>query len=136
MNRILGIDFGTKRFGFALGDAATGVAVPLDVVELAGADTVQLIQDMVRQDGYDHIVIGEARTADGEATSMSKRAAVFARALEDVGMTVTLVNEHLTSRASDALAEETGSPLHDDALAAMLIVQEFLHNQLHKGHVL
>ncbi|PIR47573.1 Holliday junction resolvase RuvX [Candidatus Uhrbacteria bacterium CG10_big_fil_rev_8_21_14_0_10_50_16] len=130
MKRILGIDLGTKRLGFALGEPVTGMAVPLDVVELNGQDPVQLVADMVREDGYDFIVMGEARTADGEATPMSERAAAFAKELQDAtGVTVALVNEHLTSRASDTLAEEAGRSRHDDALAAMLIVQEFLNER-------
>src|SRR3989338_6851195 len=129
MTRVLGVDFGTKRLGFALGDPFTKVAVPLDVVELRSQDPVTLVAAMVKQDGYDQIVVGTARTADGEATSMSERAEAFAKALsEATGVPVALVNEHLTSKASDALAQEADRPGHDDALAAMVIVQEFLNN--------
>ncbi|HBU27916.1 TPA: Holliday junction resolvase RuvX [Candidatus Uhrbacteria bacterium] len=131
MKRILGIDFGTKRLGFALGEPVTGVAVPLDVVELHGRDSVAIVAQMVKADGYDYIVLGEARTADGESTPMSERVELFARRLrEATGVEVSLVNEHLTSRASDTLAEEAGSSSHDDALAAMLIVQEFLNERV------
>ena len=130
MTRILGIDLGTKHLGLALGDPITGIAVPLDVVEIEGTDPVKVIWGMVQQDGYDHIVIGEARTADGESTPMSERAEAFAKSVEQVtGVSVTLVNEHLTSKVSDMLAEEAGKGVHDDALAAMLIVQEFLNER-------
>lgn len=130
MTRILGIDLGTKRLGLALGDPITGIAVPLDVLEIENTDPVKVVWGMVQQDGYDHIVIGEARTADGEPTPMSERAEAFAKNVEQVtGVPVTLVNEHLTSKVSDMLAEEAGKGMHDDALAAMLIVQEFLNEQ-------
>ncbi len=128
MTRILGIDYGTKRLGFALGDPLTGIAVPLDIVELDGRDPVEIVSRMVKEDGYDQIVIGTPRTVDGEPTRMSESVDIFAKhvgAMTDVN--VTLVSEHLTSKISDQLSDEVGSRRHDDALAAMLIVQEFLN---------
>ncbi|HJN84701.1 MAG TPA: Holliday junction resolvase RuvX [Patescibacteria group bacterium] len=128
MKRILGIDFGTKRLGFALGDPMLKLAVPLEVVELGDKDPVKLIWSMVEEDGYDHIVIGTPLTSDGEATDMSLVVDEFAKSVKSItGLDVTLINEHLTSKASDQLADESGSGRHDDSLAAMLIVQEFLN---------
>jgi len=129
MTRILGIDFGTKRLGFALGDPALKLAVPLEVVELDGRDPVKVVWAMVEEDGYDHIVIGTPRTSDGDSTDMSDIVETFAKSVESItGVDVTLVNEHLTSKISDQLAHEVGGGgRHDDALAAMIIVQEFLN---------
>ena len=128
MKRILGIDFGTKRLGFALGDPMLKLAVPLEVVELGDKDPVKLIWSMVEEDGYDHIVIGTPLTSDGEATDMSLVVDEFAKSVKSItGLDVTLINEHLTSKASDQLADESGSGRHDDSLAATLIVQEFLN---------
>lgn len=127
MTRILGIDFGTKRMGFALGDPVLKLAVPLEVVELDGRDPVKVVWSMVEEDGYDHIVIGTPRTSDGEFTDMSNIVEAFARSVESVtGVAVTLVNEHLTSKSADYLADESGGRKHDDSLSAMMIVQEFL----------
>ncbi|MBT6254422.1 Holliday junction resolvase RuvX [Candidatus Uhrbacteria bacterium] len=128
MKRILGIDFGTKRLGFALGDPMLKLAVPLEVVELGDKDPVKLVWSMVEEDGYDHIVIGTPLTSDGDSTDMSLVVDEFAKSVKSItGLEVTLVNEHLTSKASDQLADESGSGRHDDSLAAMLIVQEFLN---------
>ena len=128
MKRILGIDFGTKRLGFALGDPMLKLAVPLVVVELGDKDPVKLVWSMVEEDGYDHIVIGTPLTSDGDSTDMSLVVDEFAKSVKSItGLEVTLVNEHLTSKASDQLADESGSGRHDDSLAAMLIVQEFLN---------
>ncbi len=129
MKRVLGIDYGSKRLGFALGDPLTGVAVPIDVVELNGADPIKLVWGMIERDGYDHIVVGTPLSSDGEETKMSVRVGKFAEGLRQVAnIEVTLINEHLTSKVADMLAQETGSSKHDDALAAMLITQEFLNS--------
>lgn len=126
MTRVLGIDFGTKHIGLALGDPLTGVAVPLDVVNVEGQDVVKIIWAMIQNDGYDQIVVGTPLSEDGEATDMSAKVEVFAESLRQVsGVAVDLVNERLTSKVSDMMAREVGGE-HDDALAAMLIVQEFL----------
>ena len=104
------------------------LAVPLEVVELGDKDPVKLVWSMVEEDGYDHIVIGTPLTSDGDSTDMSLVVDEFAKSVKSItGLEVTLVNEHLTSKASDQLADESGSGRHDDSLAAMLIVQEFLN---------
>ena len=127
MQRILGVDYGTRYFGFALGDGLTGSAVPLEVVEVSNTDPIKLIWGMVDADGYDTIVLGTPRNADGEETEASKKVEAFAKQLEEVvGVKVHLVSEHLTSKISDQLAHESGEE-HNDALAAMLIVQEYLN---------
>ncbi|OGL71746.1 hypothetical protein A3C17_02925 [Candidatus Uhrbacteria bacterium RIFCSPHIGHO2_02_FULL_53_13] len=125
MTRVLGIDFGTKRLGLAFGDPLTGVAVPIDTVELHGNDPVKVVWGMIERDGYDHVVVG----APSDPTSKLHQAVVaFAKQLRNVsGITVTLVDEHLTTNIADQLAREHGGASHDDSLAAMLIVEEFLH---------
>lgn len=135
MKRILGIDFGTKRLGFALGDPMLTLAVPLEVVELDGRDPVKVVWSIVAEDGYDHIVIGTPRSSDGDSTDISNRVEEFAKSVESVtGVDVTLVNEHLTSKISDQLSHELGGGgRHDDALAAMIIVQEFLNELVMKN---
>ena len=129
MSRILGIDYGTRYLGFALGDVATGVAVPLDVVEISNQDPVKIVWAMVEEDGYDKVVVGEPKSIDGEETEGSAAVAKFVASLSQVvNVPVELVSEHMTSKVSDMLAAEAGSTKHDDALAAMLIVQEYLND--------
>lgn len=126
MKRILGIDFGTKRLGLALGDPRTKVAVPMDTVELHGADPVLLVADMVERDHYDHVVVGAPMEADSRVRASVLK---FAKSLEEIsGVEVSLVDEHLTSKVADIIAKEHGGKEHDDALAAMLIVEELLHS--------
>ena len=127
MTRILGIDYGTKHIGLALGDPLTGLAVPLEVIDVDGKDAVKAVWAMIDADGYDHVVIGTPLSQDGETTKMSEQVEKFAESLRQVsGVNVDLVNERLTSKVSDMMAREVGGE-HDDALAAMLIVQEFLN---------
>lgn len=125
MKRILGIDFGTKRLGLALGDPVTKVAVPMDTIELHGADPVLLVADMVERDHYDHVVVGAPMEADSRVRASVLK---FAKSLEEIsGVEVSLVDEYLTSKVADMIAKEHGGREHDDALAAMLIVEAFLN---------
>lgn len=126
--RLLGIDFGTKHLGFALGDPVTGIAVPLKSVTLNGEDPVKLVWGFVQQEGFDYIVVGSPKRADGAKTPMSERVEAFAKQLQGVtGLPVDLIDESHTSKVAAQLAEEAKKDVHDDALAAMLIAQAFLN---------
>jgi len=131
MNRILGVDYGTKRFGFAFGDASTRVVVPLDIVELDGRSGVDVVSKIVLAEDYDGVVVGVPFSADGDMNPQSMRVLQFVDELRDaLDVEVGIVSEHLTSRAADMLAETVGACLHDDSLAAKLILDDYFESVL------
>ncbi|MBI2476671.1 Holliday junction resolvase RuvX [Candidatus Uhrbacteria bacterium] len=128
MNRVLGIDFGTKRIGLAFGDVATCVAVPLETLDVKGQDAVVRIAEIVTRDHYDHVVVGLPLDADAKDSPMSERVRAFASRLQEAThVPVSFVSEYLTSKSAEDLARREGLKGHDDALAAMLIVEAFLN---------
>ena len=125
--RILCIDFGTKRLGFALGDSATKIALPMDTVELNGRDAVMIARKHVDAERPDEIVVGLPLDADGNRTEACAPVERFIHALQEVvNAPIRTQSEHLSTKMGDVMATDAGSALHDDAMAAMVILQEYL----------
>jgi putative Holliday junction resolvase len=126
--RILGIDYGDKKIGLAFGDSEAQVAVPLDVVPNAGADTIRVFSQRVKSEGIDVIVVGVPLSTGGHhSPKQLEKTRAFIRELEGI-VTIPVVeeDESYTTAESIRLQREEGSPAQEDALAAMLIVQSYL----------
>lgn len=126
--RILGVDYGLKKIGLAMGDAAIRVASPCEIwvhsgdeEEMAG----RLSAFAIRED-IERIVVGVPRKSDGELTEQGKRHEAFVSHLRSsTGVPVVTVDESFTSKESRRLQDETGTDAPEDALAAMLILEEY-----------
>lgn len=126
--RILGIDFGDKKIGLAFGDSDARVAVPLDVVPNVGAETIRVFATKVNAEDIDVIVVGVPLVTGGNhSTAQLEKTRRFISALEGaVSIPVVEVDESYTTAESIRLQREEGSQAQEDALAAMLIVQEYM----------
>lgn len=127
--RYLGVDYGLSTIGLALGDEG-GEAYPIEEIGVAGA--IPAILKIVVDDGVDEIVIGVPVDVEGEPTQQSELTKQFigllSDALGDAGMEMPIheVDERNTSQESRRLQQETGTMEGKDALAAMLILKDFL----------
>lgn len=126
--RILGIDYGDKKIGLAFGDSDARVAVPLDVVSNAGDETIRVFSERVKSENIDVIVVGVPLSVGGHhGPQQLEKTREFIRALKSsVAIPVEEVDESYTTAESIRLQKEEGSKAQEDALAAMLIVREFL----------
>ena len=127
--RYLGIDYGLKKIGLALGDDGSGVAAPIEVIQNHGREAViKLLRLLVEEEDIDAFVIGIPWRPEGLQESPQKQKNEdFAQALkEGTGLPVHLMNEQFTSVESRRLQAEQGADAEEDALAAMLILQEYL----------
>lgn len=140
--RALGIDYGERRIGLALSDATGLLASPWKQMRNDGnvgsaarrlAEEVRLLQ--AQDDGLDAVVIGLPRRLDGSATEQTPRVQELAALLAAaITAPITLQDERLTSHEADELLAQRE---HDwrkrkqqvDALAAALILQDFLDHQ-------
>lgn len=123
--RYIGIDYGTKRVGWATADEETGIAVPRGVI--GRTNDVQLLTEIAALIGGEHadlLVVGLPLGHDGGETEMSALVRAFAeKAKEKLGVPVVVENELLTS--SIAAQSSTGDE-HIDAASAALILQSYL----------
>jgi putative Holliday junction resolvase len=121
--RYLGIDYGEKRIGLALGDDTTRVASPFRVIgsihELAG---------IIREEGVGALVIGMPhRLAEkGEKGWMQKKVEMF---MDNIGKLIEIkmitVDERLSTKGAQALEGTKKTKAPKDAISAMLILQNY-----------
>ncbi len=126
--RILGIDYGDKKIGLAFGDSVARVAVPLDVVPNLGKETLRVLAKKVSAEDIDCIVVGvPLSTGSHHSSKQLEKTRAFIKALESVvSIPVVEEDESYTSAESIRLQREEGAQAHEDALAAMLIVQAYM----------
>lgn len=127
--RYLGIDYGLKKTGLALGDDETNLALPLTIVRgLSDAELIERICSIVHEECIGEILIGLPQRSREELPTIESRIRVFAQHVHDVvKVPLRFVSERWTSKeARTLLGRHTAKD--EDAVAAMLIVQSVLQS--------
>lgn len=128
----LGIDHGTKRIGVAVGDTASKIATPLEVLAAAPQErAIERIGELARQYQAEGIVVGLPLNMDGsegpQAALARRMAGQIAGAL---GLPVRLFDERLSSFAADqalsGLLTRGKKKARQDAVAAAAMLHDFL----------
>lgn len=132
--RALGVDFGTRRIGYALSDELGWVAEPLEVWtrKKLEEDLAHLVA-LVAKHEVRRIVIGMPYRLDGSTGDSAERAQAFVDAVRGAlpSLPITTRDEALTSWAAEEKLKERGVKPQDrkkwlDAYAAAVILQEDL----------
>ncbi len=126
--RMLGIDYGEKKIGLAMGDTDLCIASPLEVWKHEGNEETLISRFLVFADKEDAggIVVGIPKNSLGEDTKRGMVHRRFvARLKARTSLPVFEVDESFTSSESRRLQREFGSDVPEDALAAMLILEEY-----------
>jgi len=141
--RILAIDPGEKRIGVAAADLRTRVAVPVTTID-AGADPVEAVTQLAREQDAQVLVVGLALTLSGALGPQAQRAQALADALAGrLDIPVHTWDERLTSAEARHRLPRPGRrpartgwstrkrrPKGDlDAMAAAIILQAYLDSQ-------
>lgn len=128
---LIGIDFGERRVGVAVGETATGLAHPVAAITQPSTEgRLAAIGRLVAQWHPAGFVVGQPKHADGTEHPVARMAARFARRLESrFRLPVAFVDETLSSaEAAQRIREAGGSgrKADVDAHAAAVILQSFL----------
>ncbi|RMN24161.1 putative Holliday junction resolvase [Pseudomonas coronafaciens pv. zizaniae] len=131
---LLGIDYGTKQIGVAVGQAITGQARELCTLKAQnGVPDWDKVQALITEWKPDAIVVGLPLNMDGTPSDMSARAEKFSRRLNGrFGVTVYTHDERLTTFEAKgermARGGQKGSYRDNpvDAIAAALLLQGWL----------
>ncbi len=133
MERILGIDYGERRMGTALGDTLSGMAMPLVTVPVdSDATAVAAVVALCREHGIGRIVVGLPLNMNGSRGEMVERVERFLTLLRGL---VTVPVETCDERLSSGLVERvlleadmSRSRRKEvrDKLAAQVILQGYL----------
>ena len=140
----MGIDFGLKRMGFAVGNTMTRTAQPLAHVNChkTGPDWAQ-IRSHIEEWQPAVVVIGLPVSLQGDETEMSRMARKFGAELgKRFGIAVAFTDERLTSNEADRIIRErtpegrkieSGRSGTRDSIAAQLIVQTYMEDNRAHG---
>jgi len=154
--RILALDYGRTKIGFAMADSVARIAEPFDVMERVNRnEDMRRLRELVHQKQVKQIVVGLPLRLDGTRGEMADEVTGFAeRVRKQVGVPVDLVDERLTSwEAERILEEELGRRIKPpesqhgrrkavrpgdgkysvDAVAAMVILREYLSGESSTG---
>ncbi len=135
---VLAFDFGAKRVGVAVGDAALKLAHPLTVIHGEGsAQRFQAIAALVREWHPVLLVVGAPVREDATPHPMEARCRRFARRLAGrFALPVVLMDERLTSwAAEDALRRAGASPEKRRALLDAAAAQTVLESYFAEPHL-
>ncbi|AWT48202.1 Holliday junction resolvase RuvX [Psychrobacter sp. YP14] len=140
---LLGLDYGVKKMGMALGNTVTQDARPFDILAMnngqpADWDNLLGIIDTWR---IGRVVVGLPLNMDGSSSMIAKRAHKFARRLahrlmeQRIHVPVQLFDERLTSVEAREMAWELGLIKNErdpiDDISACLLLQSYLANPDH-----
>ena len=127
--RILGIDPGGRRVGFAVSDPLGITAQGLETFDTrSGVDLVEYIAGLAAQYAVEEIVVGYPLGLRGQQGASTEKAATLARTIgERLGLRVTLWDERFSSEEAKRVLRGTRAAKSAvDKLAAVVILQSYL----------
>jgi putative Holliday junction resolvase len=134
LQTLLGFDFGIKRIGIAVGQSITGTATALCTINTRhGKPDWDRICGLIEHWRPDALVVGLPLHDDGSDSNLSKAARRFAQQLENrYRLPVHPMDERLSSHAAKQFMRQSTSKQEVDAVAAMIILQNWLEIQAHE----
>lgn len=131
--RILGVDYGTRRLGFAVSDPDGILAVVLGTADVrSDAEAVARVRERCEETGAVRVVVGLPVRTSGVPGDMAARVQAFAdRVAGEIGVPVETWDERLTtSMAERALLDADVSRAKRrrvrDKMAAQILLQGYL----------
>jgi putative Holliday junction resolvase len=126
---VLAFDFGLKRIGVAVGEAALGTSHPLGAIAGEGDAPFEAIAKLIGEWHPAQLVVGVPTNVQGTAHEMTRRAERFARRLEGrFRLPVARVDERFSSVEAESRLRGTRAGKKEvDAVAAQLILEQFFH---------
>ncbi|HVS70425.1 MAG TPA: Holliday junction resolvase RuvX [Phycisphaerae bacterium] len=132
--RLIGIDYGGRRTGIAIGETETRLALPFEMYEgLTDDQLAQAIAALVAREHIDTVVIGIPLHADGSISRQSKLTERFLLTLRqtlDPAIPIHRASEYLSTHGAEGKLAghftRNQKRQRVDALAAANILQDFL----------
>ena len=136
--RLLGVDLGDCRTGIAVGDEASGTAMPLTVLEVPrGDELLRSLVQLVKTHAPDAIVMGLPMNMDDSEGPRAVLTRSFGSMLSDAtGCPVHMHDERLTSFEAEQRMRGTSrrqKKERADAIAACVLLESFLADRSADG---
>ena len=133
--RFLGVDFGSKRIGIAVGEDEHGVTTARNPLNASGtlAKDAQQISLLAKAEKADAIVLGVPQNLPEKDQRMAKVCLQLADRIREQGWTVHTVNEAYTSVESEKSLSSVYKPSavrkRLDGEAARMILEQYFDGQ-------
>ena len=127
--RVLGIDYGSRRVGLAIGDTESCIASAWGIITWDDQLTLLArIHDVVKRDLVELIVIGIPRPLrqSGQENDQVRSIRKFIEDLSGLGCRVVEQDETMSSQLAVRYTQEMGEKGKRDDLAAVAILQTWL----------
>ena len=129
----LGIDYGSKRVGLAIGDDDTKLSIPIDALLLSSVDEfIPKIKNFLTTNQIDRIVLGLPRGLDGQDTRQTQEVMIICDKLKkELLIPITLQDEAMTSEIAKerlSLSKKIVKQGEVDSEAASIILQDYLNS--------
>lgn len=130
--KILGVDFGIKKTGLAVGETETCLAEPMGTFSSRKLESGLLLK-IIRDLNVDKVVFGFS------SGNLAEKIKEFAQKLTSLGITVDFFEETLTTREAKIILGQNRRSLkqkkeREDAVAAAIMIQSYLE-VFKKGNV-
>jgi len=135
MPRILGVDYGTRRLGFAVSDETGCIALPLCIAEIRNQEqAISETRRIFSERHAEQILVGVPLSMDGTKGRAALAVEEFARKLEVAGIPVVYWDERLSSAQVERMLVESNASRSRrrevcDKLAAQVVLQSYLDRQ-------
>jgi putative Holliday junction resolvase len=133
VGRVLGVDLGSKRIGFAVSDPDRIIASSLRMVECQSDKQIRTaISDACRETQAEICVLGHPLNMDASRGPAAQRAEKFRDELtRELSVPVVLWDERLTTKTANELLIEAGTRREKrkglvDKIAAQIMLQHYL----------
>lgn len=134
--RVLGVDWGTKRIGIAVGDTQFRIATARRRIPASGKlrEDALAILELARLEQAEAVVIGIPRYDEDAPNPVARVGTKLAECLEELGMKVYKVDEALSSveaerQLRDSRPKAAGRCHARDSQAAAVILERFFHEE-------
>ena len=135
MQRVVGLDIGTKRTGIALGYPSIGIASGFTSV--ASNQLLETLKRLHEEDAFAYVVIGKPLQMSGEASESAPFIEKKARAIQsELKLPVQWQDERFTSKMASAVVAQSGLKKSDrqnkerlDTISATIILQTYLEKK-------
>ncbi|WP_461831468.1 Holliday junction resolvase RuvX [Aquifex sp.] len=133
--KILGIDYGTKRVGIAVGDENLGIVSPKESVKTERA--IERIKELVHKGNIKKIVVGYPLTLRGKEGQRARLVKKFVEKLKEEipDVEIVLWDERWTTKEAlsrlEGLSQKKKKELKD-IVSAVIILEEYINSLKNK----
>lgn len=138
MMKILAVDWGERRMGFAVSDETATIAFPLAVEECAGEkQRKRAVLGKMEETGAGLLVVGLPLTMQGTEGESARAVKTFVESLRgSVTVPIVLWDERMTTDIAEQAARQSrprgrrsGSRERVDGMAAAVLLQSYLDSR-------